>query len=153
MFGSIPYNRDKFAVLMKGPGSNLHFQMFSHILHNPPSLLLKTQRLASACTSESRTKDVVRFSISVSVLLPNIYTCRHTYTYTNDTRNFGRSKMTSFITVSRGEKQASCLDLRMENSCTHSASPPAPDLTCENPGQPEEEFLWSLSKELLGQSC
>lgn len=61
--------------------------------------------------------------------------------------------MTSFTTVSRGEKQASCLDLRMENSCTHSASPPAPALTCENPGQPEEEFLWSLSKELLGQSC
>lgn len=111
----------------------------------PQSLLLKTQLLASACTSESLTEDIVRFSISFSILLPSIYTCRHTYTYTKDTRNLGQSRTTGSTIASRGDKQASCLDVRMENR-THSASTASPALTCRNPGLPEKEWLWSLSK-------
>lgn len=52
---------------MKGPGNSLHFQMSSHILHNPQSLLLKTQLLASAWTSGRFTDDHVGFCISFSI--------------------------------------------------------------------------------------
>lgn len=79
-FGNILHSYDEFSVLMRGPGNNPHLQMFSRILRNPQSLLLKTQLPVSACTSEILTEDMVMFSISSFCYPTFIFAGTHIHT-------------------------------------------------------------------------
>lgn len=116
---------------MKGPGNSLHFQMSSHILHNPQSSLLKTQ-LPTLGTSGRLTDDIFEsffFFLSPFCYPTFILASRDIHTL----KAPGAEKL--IVTASRGEDQARGLDLRMENRCSSSSSP-----SSLSPGQkPEEE--------------
>ena len=111
--------------------------MFSHILHNPQSLLLKTQLLASACTSESLIDDKVMFSISSFCYPTFILASTHVHTLTPPGIWTGAERL---VPVQQAEMKNKLVVWVSEwEASTHCASTPSPALTCENPGLSEEE--------------